>query len=200
MASKFPFKKFLVEFITKTLPAVLISALLFFGGIALLFLKIPGWSLLLGLPAVQIGIVLLIFAFEAVGRKKSVLPSEEYHMVTCLVCGQQVPAPKYIRKRMCDDCQVKIAQNVKKGLIVFYLFFTTFLTVSLVAENQDLREKALEQSPVCDSGIWNPPECRCGVWQEDQCPPDKRARDCQKEVFCCSQKENQAWDCQPVGN
>lgn len=200
MATKFPFKKFLVEFFTKTFPAVLISALLFLGGIILLFLKIPGWSLFLGLPAVQIGIVLLIFTFEAVGRRKSVLPSQEYHLVNCLTCGQQTIAPRYIQKRICDNCQIKIAQNLKRGLLVIYLIFTTSLTVNLVAQNQNLRERALEPTPFCDPGSWNPPECRCGVWQEDRCPPNEKTRHCQGKTFCCLEEKNQVWDCLPAEN
>jgi len=198
MARSFPFKEFLFEFLTKSLPSLFLSLVLFVGGIVLLALRIPFWSLFLGLPASQIGIVFLIFTFESFSRKKSVLPTKEYHMVSCLNCSRQTIAPKYIHKKICDDCQVKIAQKIKSALVVFYILVTIPLTVGLAKKNLELRRKALEPSPPCDSGIWNPLECRCGTWQENQCPPEKRARDCQGEIFCCFQKEDQTWDCQPV--
>lgn len=198
MARGFPLKKILIEFLTQTLPAVFIAALLFGGGIILLFLRIPGWSLLLGLPAIQIGLVLLIFTFEAVGRKKSALPSKEYHLVNCLVCGKQTIAPKYIQKRICDDCQSKIAQKLKSALVVLYILVTIPLTLTLINKTQEIRERALEPSPPCGSGTWYPPECRCGIWQENQCPSGKRARLCQGKIFCCFQKEDQVWECQSI--
>jgi hypothetical protein len=147
MATKFPLKEFLVEFLTKNLPSLLLASFLFGGGIILLFLKIPGWSLFLGLPAVQIGIILLIFTFEGLTRKKSPLPSEEYHLVDCLICDRQALAPKFMEKRICDDCQVKIAQRLKAALVTIYLLVTIPLTLALVQKNQELRKKALEITP-----------------------------------------------------
>jgi len=49
--------------------SVVVSCILFVGGIALLALRIPFWSLLLGIPAVQIGIVFLIFAFDKLSQE-----------------------------------------------------------------------------------------------------------------------------------
>lgn len=147
MATKFPLKEFLVEFLTKNLPALLLASLLFGGGIILLFLKIPGWSLFLGLPAVQIGIILLIFTFEGLTRKKSPLPFEEYHLVDCLICKRQTLAPKFMEKRICDDCQMKIAQRLKAALVTIYLLVTIPLTLALVQKNQEFRKKALEATP-----------------------------------------------------
>lgn len=43
------------EFLTRKLPLIFLSLVLFAGGIALLALRIPGWGLVLGLPAVQGG-------------------------------------------------------------------------------------------------------------------------------------------------
>lgn len=50
--------------------SVIISLSLFLGGIFLLALKIPFWSLLLGLPSVQIGIVLIIFTFDRLSAEE----------------------------------------------------------------------------------------------------------------------------------
>lgn len=53
----------------RVLLSVVVSCILFIGGIALLALRIPFWSLLLGIPAVQIGIVFLIFAFDKLSQE-----------------------------------------------------------------------------------------------------------------------------------
>lgn len=50
--------------------SVVTSLSLFLGGIFLLTLRIPVWSLLLGLPSVQIGIVLIIFTFDRLSREE----------------------------------------------------------------------------------------------------------------------------------
>jgi len=147
MASQFPFRQYLIEFLTKNLPSLFLGTLLFGGGILLLALKIPGWSLFLGLPAIQIGIVVLILVFEGLSRKKSGLATEEYHFVTCLVCQRQTLAPKFMEKRICDDCQVRIAGKLKTALVAVYILFTIPLTLALVQKNQELRQKAAEITP-----------------------------------------------------
>ncbi len=41
-----------------------IACTLFIGGIILFIQKVPFWSVFLGIPAIQLGIVFLIFTFE----------------------------------------------------------------------------------------------------------------------------------------
>lgn len=198
MAPKLLIKDLLTEFFIKSLPSLLVSFLLFGGGIVLLALRIPGWSLFLGLPSVQIGIVFLIYTFESVGRRRSVLPTEEYHFVSCLVCGQQTQAPKYIQKRICDDCQVKIAQKVKLAAITIYLLITVPLTLSLMGEPRDLKEKATG-SISCVESNWVPTECRCGAWEKGFCPHGELKRTCEGKKYCCSW-QNQTWTCFPLND
>lgn len=50
--------------------SVIVSLTLFIGGIVLLALRIPFWSFILGLPSVQIGIVLMIFSFDRLSRER----------------------------------------------------------------------------------------------------------------------------------
>lgn len=49
--------------------STLVSVILFIGGILLLQLRLKFWSYFLGIPATQIGIVLLVLTFERVWRK-----------------------------------------------------------------------------------------------------------------------------------
>lgn len=50
--------------------SVVVSLVLFIGGIVLLALRIPFWGLFLGLPATQIGIILLIFSFDRLSQEE----------------------------------------------------------------------------------------------------------------------------------
>lgn len=54
---------------TKVLLSTVIALSLFFGGIALLLSHLAFWSYFFGIPAVQIGIVLLILTFERLSKK-----------------------------------------------------------------------------------------------------------------------------------
>lgn len=44
------------------------AIILFIGGIFILVLRIPFWSLVLGIPSIQIGIVFIIFTFDDIGK------------------------------------------------------------------------------------------------------------------------------------
>lgn len=54
----------------RLLLTTLLAITLFVGGIVLLISKIPFWSLYFGLPSVQIGIILMILAFEKTSKEK----------------------------------------------------------------------------------------------------------------------------------
>lgn len=105
-------KQILLNFATKTLPSILLSLVLFGGGIALLALRIPGWSLFLGLPSVQIGIVLLIFTFDNLARTK--VGPDTLHMIPCSVCGQMTLVPHWQKEKICEECQKKVIKKIKK--------------------------------------------------------------------------------------
>lgn len=55
---------------TRLILSTATSLILFLGGLFLLALRIPVWSLLLGLPSVQIGIILIIFSFDRLSREE----------------------------------------------------------------------------------------------------------------------------------
>lgn len=59
-----------IENLLNTLLITFLPLVLVIGGAIILISKIPGWSLILGLPMVVIGVVFLIYAYdEAVTRK-----------------------------------------------------------------------------------------------------------------------------------
>jgi hypothetical protein len=105
------FKQIFTTFFTKTIPSIVLSLSLFAGGIFLLALRISGWSLILGLPAVQIGIVFLIFTFDDVARRK--VGPESLHQVPCSICGKIVLTHQWEKEKVCIDCHKKFAQKVK---------------------------------------------------------------------------------------
>jgi hypothetical protein len=101
-----------VEFLTHKAPRLLVSLVLFLGGIGILFLRVPGWSLLLGIPSIQAGIVLLIFAFEEVADRH--VGFKDYHLVSCSICGKLTSAPFWQKEKVCETCQKKIAARLEE--------------------------------------------------------------------------------------
>jgi len=78
---------------------------LFIGGVWLLSLRVPGWSFLLGLPAIQVGIVFIILSFD--NSAKKTLDLNNYHIVKCEVCGDPTIAPLGEKHEVCGVCRAK---------------------------------------------------------------------------------------------
>lgn len=78
---------------------------LFAGGVWLLSLRIPGWSLILGLPAIQIGIVFVIFSID--NSSKETFDLSKYHIVKCDICGDPTAAPLGEIHELCPSCRTK---------------------------------------------------------------------------------------------
>lgn len=97
---------------THTLPVLFLSLGLFLGGIALLALRIPGWSLFLGLPATQLGIILLIFSFDKIARSQ--VGPDNLEITSCPLCGQRVISIVGEEEKLCEDCQEKAIKELKK--------------------------------------------------------------------------------------
>ncbi|OGD53641.1 hypothetical protein A3J78_01790 [Candidatus Beckwithbacteria bacterium RBG_13_35_6] len=100
------------RFVYKTLPLLVLSLGLFFGGIILLILRIPGWSIFLGLPSIQIGIVFLIFSFDGIA-KREVGPSS-CKLVDCSICGKPMIISGNVKKRICEQCLQTMSKTLKK--------------------------------------------------------------------------------------
>ena len=84
---------------------------MFIGGLILLALRIPGWSLIFGLPAVVCGFVFLVFTFDDVSRRK--IGPQSFRQVRCPVCGKPQLIPYWEEEKICNDCQKKISQKLK---------------------------------------------------------------------------------------
>ena len=99
------------DFRFKQIGSIILALTLFLGGILLLSLNLPGWSLILGLPAVQIGIIFLIFSFDEIAREK--VGPVGLRSIPCSICGDQVVVRKGVQEAICEDCQQKISQKLK---------------------------------------------------------------------------------------
>jgi hypothetical protein len=82
------------------------------GGIVILALRIPGWSLFLGLPTITIGIIFLIFTIDDVAKKK--VGQESLQVVLCSVCGKPTPAPSWQNEKICLVCEDKLKTKLKE--------------------------------------------------------------------------------------
>lgn len=95
----------LESIILESIARFIAPMVLFIGGVWLLSLRISGWNLLLGLPAIQIGIVLIILSFD--NSSKNTLDLSRYHIVKCDVCGDPTAAPLGEIHEVCLPCRAK---------------------------------------------------------------------------------------------
>ena len=100
----------------RTLPLLIISLALFLGGIGLLVLQIPGWSIFLGLPSVQIGIIFLIFCFDDIARIK--VGTQSCEMVNCSICNKPTLVLKGQKENICSQCLRRINKKQKESKAV----------------------------------------------------------------------------------
>jgi len=188
---------------------LVLSAVLFIGGIFILAAKIAFWSLFLGIASIQIGIILIILTFDSFIKRKSGRLTDEYKTLNCLVCRAPTFVPKYQRTAICNECQLRISKTFKAAILVVFALVTLTATLGLVSQNQDLRRKAAE-SPVlvCDQGIWEPEVCQCGVWEAvgpeglrpggSACENGGQSRFCSNGVTYCCERDGETWQCNQV--
>ena len=96
----------LVQLIFRGAVPILTGTALLIGGIWLLTLPLPGWKLILGLPAAQLGIVVLMFAFDDVTKKH--LHPENYEILICPYCSNENLVNRQTPSMFCGKCQKKI--------------------------------------------------------------------------------------------
>ncbi len=105
-------KVFLVEFIISDLPCIFLSLALFLGGIWVLSLNIPGWSLFLGLILIPTGAALTIFTLDKVSRNRITPPN--FDLVKCQVCGRKTYVEEGEKEVICGQCREDILKGVLK--------------------------------------------------------------------------------------
>lgn len=67
----------------------LIPIIFLAGGVGLLALRLPGWSLILGIPVTIFGVVFLLYTYDEVVRGK--VFSMPTRFARCAVCGKPTP-------------------------------------------------------------------------------------------------------------
>lgn len=94
---------------------VLIPIVLLVGGLALLALRIAGWSIIFGLPMVTFGVVFLIYTYdELVSNVVRPIPEKT---VKCSDCGKDTVRLYPWQKdedTVCPTCREDIAKGIKK--------------------------------------------------------------------------------------
>ena len=176
---------------------MILSITLFLGGVYILALKIAFWSLFLGIASIQIGIVLIILAFDALIKRKTKPITEDYQSLNCLVCRKNTFVPKYQTVAICDECKVRVANTFKAAVFTVFTLVTLTAALGLVKQNQDFRRRAAEKGNlVCEAGEWEPNECQCGVWEATACESGEFARLCSDgRNYCCQQEDSGKWKC-----
>lgn len=95
---------------THDLPCIILSLALFLGGIWLLSLHIPGWSLLFGLIITPIGFAFVVFTLDEVARNV-IIPSP-FRPVRCNVCGRTTYTRESEEEVICSRCRKDISKKI----------------------------------------------------------------------------------------
>lgn len=98
----------------KTTLATICGLVLFLGGLGLLALKLPFWSLFLGLPSTQIGIIFIILAFDKLSGEEMEKEVQDIRQIPCSLCGQPTFVKSNETKGICSQCDKKILGQMGK--------------------------------------------------------------------------------------
>ena len=180
---------------------IVVSLGLLFGGVEIIKTQVPFWSLVYGLPAVFLGIILSLITFNELAQNRTA-KTTEYHQIACKVCGKMSLVPMLTAAAVCSDCQYKMAVKLQISAIVFFILLAIPVTIHLAGQEQEIRQNAQEAvpTPMCEEGEWNPRECSCGRWsREVKCEVGEYGRSCTNMRFCC-QKESDKWQCRTLDN
>lgn len=79
-------EKFRLEEVVRFIFKGLIPIVFLAAGVSVLFLRIPGWSILLGAPLTIFGAVFLIFTYDEV--VSSHIYANRVHKAYCSICGR----------------------------------------------------------------------------------------------------------------
>lgn len=83
----------------------LLPVVLVFSGLALLYLNLSGWSIILGLPMLVIGSVFIIYTYDDIFQKR--IEPIRGALTNCIVCGKPTPIIAGVDKgkTVCHKCQ-----------------------------------------------------------------------------------------------
>lgn len=101
----------LIKFTISDLPAVILSLALFLGGVWILSLRIPGWSLFFGLIFIPMGGAFTVFTLDDVARNRVIPPP--FKPVKCNVCGKITFAKEGEKDIICAQCR----KDIQKGIL-----------------------------------------------------------------------------------
>lgn len=96
--------------LSKSFLMTILSLSLFGGGIAILFARIPGWSLFFGLIITPLGTIFTILTLDEVARNLVAPPP--FHPVRCNVCGKSTYAKEGEEDVICGRCREDISEKI----------------------------------------------------------------------------------------
>ena len=102
----------LVKFTISDLPVFILSLALFLGGIWILSLRIPGWSLFFGLIITPVGFIFCVYSLDDIAR--NVVAPPTFKPVKCNVCGKYTFAKEDEEDVICGRCRKDIQRGILK--------------------------------------------------------------------------------------
>jgi hypothetical protein len=102
------------EALVKLIFRGLIPIVFFGGGVALFVTRASPWGVVLGLPAIVIGMVMMIYTYDEVISKKVYPLADE--LTRCAVCGRLTPRVAGVNPKdtICSPCNADISEEIEK--------------------------------------------------------------------------------------
>lgn len=102
------------EALVKLIFRGIIPIVLFVGGIVLFVTRTSPWGVVLGLPAIVIGMVMVIYTYDEVISKKVHPLADE--LTRCAVCGRLTPRMAGVNPEdtICFECKEDISEEIEK--------------------------------------------------------------------------------------
>jgi hypothetical protein len=101
----------LSQFFISDLPCLVLSLALFLGGIWILSLKIPGWSLFFGLIITPVGFAFCVYTLDDLA--KNIVAPSPFESIKCNVCGKNTFAKEAREDIICGLCR----KDIQKGIL-----------------------------------------------------------------------------------
>ena len=100
------------QFVIRDIPSIILSLALFLGGIWLLAIRVPGWSILFGLIFTPMGAAFMVFTLDRVARNRIAPPS--FKPTKCRVCGKRTYFKENVEDTICSQCREDIGEEILK--------------------------------------------------------------------------------------
>lgn len=98
------------DYIVKLILKIILPVILLISGLVVFTSRIPGWSILIGLPMMVVSTVFIIYIYDELSQK--LMDNEVKTLVKCSICGRLTPVREDIKQQdtVCSSCLIRMSK------------------------------------------------------------------------------------------